>query len=282
MRMQRSTSPVPYVAALLLVAGAAGAYAFRHDLIDTWRAWQRGPIPEAIGADAFAQTPPTPSPTPAPTPTPKPTPSPVPTPTPAPTPAPQPTPKPAATAINLKVPFVLQAPFANWDAVHEETCEEASAIMVQLYLSGSGAISAQAAEDRLLELVQYQKDTIGHFEDTSAEETAGFMRTKLGLKGAKAVDVESIEDVKAYLRRGIPVVMPTAGKLLSNPNFKNGGPDYHMIVLKGFRENGDIITNDPGTRRGADYIYSAKTIWSAINDWQDGKLSGKKRVVVVE
>ena len=35
--------------------------------------------------------------------------------------------------INLKVPFVLQAPNALWDALHEDACEEASVIMFNAF-----------------------------------------------------------------------------------------------------------------------------------------------------
>ncbi len=36
----------------------------------------------------------------------------------------------------LSVPFTPQAPTANWDELHNEACEEASAIMANAYFSG--------------------------------------------------------------------------------------------------------------------------------------------------
>ena len=38
----------------------------------------------------------------------------------------------------IKVPFGVQAPNANWDALHEEACEEASLIMMAHFLKNTG------------------------------------------------------------------------------------------------------------------------------------------------
>ena len=43
---------------------------------------------------------------------------------------------------NLAVPFVLQAPTANWDAVHNETCEEAAVLTVHYYWTKVKSFSA--------------------------------------------------------------------------------------------------------------------------------------------
>src|SRR5687767_2969126 len=38
--------------------------------------------------------------------------------------------------LSLPVPFTPQAPTGNWDTIHNEACEEASAIMANAYFSG--------------------------------------------------------------------------------------------------------------------------------------------------
>jgi hypothetical protein len=64
--------------------------------------------------------------------------------------------------------------------------------------------------------------------------------------------------------------VPADGKKLDNPNFKNGGPVYHMLVIKGF--TGDkFITNDPGTRLGADFIYTQSNLMYSLADWDENK-----------
>ena len=51
--------------------------------------------------------------------------------------------------------------------------------------------------------------------------------------------------------RGVPVLLPAAGRLLRNPYFSGQGPLYHMLVVKGYTRDGKIITDDPGTRLAA-------------------------------
>jgi hypothetical protein len=72
-----------------------------------------------------------------------------------------------------------------------------------------------------------------------------------------------------------------AGRQLGNPNYKQPGPLYHMLVIKGYKKNGDFITNDSGTRKGADYIYQADVIMQAMHDWNGGKVKTGKKVMLI-
>lgn len=84
------------------------------------------------------------------------------------------------------------------------------------------------------------------------------------------VDNLTVEKIKDLLRQGRPVIVPADGKKLANPNFTNGGPIYHMLVIKGF--TGDkFITNDPGTRLGADFVYTQSNLMYSIADWNEAK-----------
>ena len=61
------------------------------------------------------------------------------------------------------------------------------------------------------------------------------------------------------------------------------GPLYHMLVVKGYTKDGTIITNDPGTRRGADFLYDPDALFNAVHDWNGGNVNeGAKVMVVVE
>jgi hypothetical protein len=45
-----------------------------------------------------------------------------------------------------------------------------------------------------------------------------------------------------------------------------------MLVIKGYDETQDqFITNDPGTKRGADYRYKTDILISALRDYPTGK-----------
>jgi hypothetical protein len=185
--------------------------------------------------------------------------------------------------INLAVPMVYQAPFSNWDEVHEETCEEASMLMIQGYLRNVKSYTRQQMEDELLKIVKYEVDTFGYFEDTTAKETVKVMKEYFGMKNVSIVPLTSAEQIKTYLASGVPVTVPASGTLLKNPNFRNGGPPYHMIVIKGYTKDGYFIANDPGTRLGADFLYKEATIMEAAHDWNGGDvLKGDKLLIVAK
>ncbi len=288
---------------LLAIIGGAGygAYLKRQDIRDAYARWQNGPLPEPVSwadastADARPTAPPTAS-QPAQT-TPKPTtdsfappvaPSSVPpsaqtsappTTTKGPT-SPPPSTKPLPPSINLNVPFIPQAPFQVWDAVHEDACEESSILMLQAYYGGEKSVTATEAERRIQEVVAYEKETIGYFESTDAETSAGILRDFLKVSLAHVVPLKSADDIRRKLAAGHPVAVPTDGRALMNPNFRRGGPLYHMVVVKGYI--GDkFITNDPGTRKGADYIYTQETLMSAAADWIGGDVDRNRKVMIV-
>jgi hypothetical protein len=184
---------------------------------------------------------------------------------------------------NLDVPFTSQAPFAVWDEVHQETCEEASAYMVAAYYAGvTGRIDPETADKELLRLVALERERFGYFEDTTAAETAALIADAYGLRAEVELD-PTADDIRAHVAAGRPVIVPAAGRLLGNPNFTGEGPPYHMLVIRGYV--GDrFVANDPGTRRGEAYVYSEAVIMNAIHDWTgslDTIESGQKAVLVV-
>lgn len=185
--------------------------------------------------------------------------------------------------INLKVPFVLQAPFAVWDALHEDVCEEAAMIMLDAFYKKKTGFTKQEMEDEIQKVVAWEKNKFGFFEDTTVDQSVTVLQEYFGLADAMAVYDITIDDIKKEVAAGRPVVVPAAGKLLFNPNFRGGGPAYHMILIKGYTKNGYFITNDPGTKRGADYIYKTDVLYKAIHDWVPGGnvLDGQKAMIVV-
>jgi hypothetical protein len=184
------------------------------------------------------------------------------------------------TTINLKVLFIPQAPHQVWDEIHEETCEEASMAMIKAYLDGTKEMTREEMDKLLLGIVEYEKSTFGYFESTDADLTAAVMRGYLGIEGAEVVAIDDIEDLKREVAAGRPVILPASGKTLGNPNFRNGGPVYHMLVVKGYAKD-RIITNDPGTRKGADYTYDPEILWEAIADWTGDGIDPKRKVMIV-
>lgn len=185
---------------------------------------------------------------------------------------------------NLDVPFTTQAPFANWDFPYQEACEEASALMVNAYYKGKTGVIPQADADKeILDIVAYEKKTLGFYEDTTAAETAQFIKGFYGYDNVIVKPLTSADDIKQAVALGYPVIIPFAGKELGNPNFRNGGPPYHMLVVRGYTSK-VFITNDPGTRNGRQYTYTYETILNAAHEWAGSPsnvTTGKKMMIVV-
>lgn len=188
---------------------------------------------------------------------------------------------PPTISLPLKVPFTVQAPLALWDPFHEEACEEASLLMVYYYKTNQQFASPLEADAEIKKLIAWEENN-GYKVDLTARElvavAAGYMKLKTG----RVILSPSIDQLKAELKAGRPVIVPAAGRELHNPNFTPPGPVYHMLVLKGFDETGFIV-NDPGTRHGESYHYDFKVIMDAMHSWDpDNILNGQKAVVVFD
>lgn len=181
----------------------------------------------------------------------------------------------------LNVPFTSQAPLANWDATHEETCEEASLLMVKHYIKGTTFGSTNQADSELLDLVAWEEAN-GYKIDVTTTELSQIAKSKYGLSTGRVKKNATIDDIKREIANGHPVIVGAAGKVLPNPNFRNGGPNYHMLVVKGYDKDG-FITNDPGTRLGNNFRYTFDAFYNAIHDWDPNNiLNGGKNYLVFD
>lgn len=175
------------------------------------------------------------------------------------------------SALSMDLPFYSQAPFGNWDYPWQEACEEASiALVANLYLNHNW--SREEFNEELLRLVEWEKATFGAYEHTTVEETARMIQENYGLQTV-ILDNPSYSDLQRAIAQGHLIVAPFAGKELGNPNFTNGGPVYHMLVIKGYdATKNQVVTHDVGTRNGEDYVYSWSVISSALHDWHDSDI----------
>ncbi len=172
-------------------------------------------------------------------------------------------------AINLAVPFTSQAPTANWAQPFQDACEEASLIMVEYYYENKKMPDKLAVEQMILDMVDWQVQNWGVHGELPVSQEADLALAMYNQK-TEIVNNLTVEKIKDFLRQGRPVIVPADGKKLDNPNFRNGGPVYHMLVIKGF--TGDkFITNDPGTRLGADFIYTQDNLMYSLADWDVNK-----------
>lgn len=183
---------------------------------------------------------------------------------------------------NLDVPFMAQAPFAVWDAIHEDACEEASAIMAAHFILKKLIPDAAYADEEILKMVNWEDKNFGFSKDTNAEKTAEMIRGAYGLKDVEAKYDITLDDIRTAVGQGYPVILPLYGRGL-NPYFRAPGPLYHMLVVKGYTEHGQLITNDPGTKRGKDYVYDGAYLMDRIHDWNGGDvINGRKVMIIVK
>ena len=183
--------------------------------------------------------------------------------------------------INLAVPFTVQAPHANWDEIHQEFCEEASVLMAASYIKGWTIATPEIADQKMFEIKSFEEKRFGYYKDTTAEETAIILREFYGIEKVKVFYEPKADDIKKALAEKKVIIIPAAGRQLGNPYFRQPGPLYHMLVIKGYTKEGNFITNDPGTRRGADFIYSPSVLMNAIHDWNGGDVDSGWKVVIV-
>ena len=72
-------------------------------------------------------------------------------------------------------------------------------------------------------------------------------------------DVSELED---WIAKGIPVGLSVCYNRLRGLGLV---PSGHLIVCVGFTENGDVIVNDPGTRRNVRKTFSRERLLDAWN-----------------
>lgn len=177
----------------------------------------------------------------------------------------------------LDVPFQSQAPYADWSQPYQDACEEASIIIVKHYLEGT-SLSKAEMKSEIDSAVAWQMNSWGGHFDLDTDKTLQLAEDYFGLSG-EVIRNYQIDDFKRYISKGSPIVVPTVGRLLGNPNFTGEGPEYHMLVIVGYNdESGVFITNDPGTRKGESYTYKYQTLLDAISG---PKSNMSKEVVLI-
>lgn len=172
-------------------------------------------------------------------------------------------------AKNLPVPFTSQAPYKIWNQPWQDACEEVSLVMVNNFYQNNlqKTLGKIEAKKDILEIFKIKEIYAGKSLDENAQKITDIINNYLSWE-AKIVENPTLEQIKAEIDNEQPVIIPVHGKTLKNPHFKNGGPNYHMLVISGY--DGDkqtFITQEPGTQYGLDFSYSFATIMDAIHDF---------------
>jgi len=185
----------------------------------------------------------------------------------------------------LDVPFIVQAPHADWELPYSEACEEASILMVHNFLVNEEVASQEMMKEQIDSIIFWGDEAFGSF-DTTAQTSSRYFTEKLGYdpESIHVIYDMTISDLKAVLAQGYPVIVPAAGRELGNKFFQTPGPLYHMLVIVGYDGN-EFITNDPGTRNGEGYRYNEQVLYNAIHDLTtdlEAITAGRKAMIVVK
>lgn len=181
----------------------------------------------------------------------------------------------------LQVPFTPQAPTDKWD--RNEDCEETSVTMANSFLSGneSNEIPADEAQKSIDNLKIWENANLGYNIDTGSMATTRMAEGAFGMKVNQIRDFTE-QDLKRALADGKPVLLPIDARQLNNPKYNNSGPQYHMIVIRGY-QNGKFIINDPGTNSGNGNEYTFDVLRNAAADWNQAeqKLEPTSKILLV-
>jgi len=215
--------------------------------------------------------------------TPTPTLTPIPLPTFTPTPIPTPV---ILQTVNYSVPFTSQAPSGQWsDSRFQDGCEEASSLMAMKWVRGE-TFTPGEAERELIQMAAFQDENYYTHVDTSAQDTID--RIFVGYLMYNQVELKTVnswQDIAEELVGGNLVITPANGQLLNNPNFTPPGPERHMVLVIGYdSQTQEFVTNDPGTRKGANFRYPVLCFYNAIRDYKSGEhlpIMGNSKVMIV-
>lgn len=193
--------------------------------------------------------------------------------------------------VNLVVPFTSQAPEKNWDEPWQDACEEAALLMLDAYYKNYN-LSPLFAKDEILKITRWEEEQ-GWGNSIPIEKVLSIAKDyfKLDVVNIKEKEIKklrnleilenpTVDDIKRSIANGNPVLATADGKVLPNPHFRNGGPVYHALIIKGYTDT-DFITNDPGTQFGADFKYKYNDLLDAIHDWNNGDVRNGKKVMLV-
>ncbi len=184
----------------------------------------------------------------------------------------------------LKVPFTAQAPTGNWDTIHNEDCEEASAVMANSYYYGpsDAKLETSYVEGQLTRLTDWEQENFGYHLDINSQETVRMIEANFNLHAEVITNVTE-KEIKNQLAQNHLILIPVNGQMIGNPNYKQPGPKYHMLLIRGYTSSA-IITNDPGTRNGLNYSYSFNTLYNANGNYDHSTESvdlSQKNIIVV-
>ena len=184
--------------------------------------------------------------------------------------------------INLDVPFTSQAPEKDWGQPWQDACEEAALLMLDGYYKKYN-LSPLFAKDEIIKMVEWEEKQ-GWGRSIEMEKVRLTLEhfSTIALEHIRIVENPTVDGIKKSVASGNPVLVLADGKALPNPHYRNGGPVYHALIIRGYDED-EFITNDPGTQFGKGFKFKYDVLMNAIHEWNGGDVkNGRKVILVIE
>lgn len=182
-------------------------------------------------------------------------------------------------AYELTVPFIPQTAGKGWVEPWKSACEETSITIIDHYYSGQ-KLDNKIGRNEILRLVKKENEILKKNKDTDLEETARMINLFYPWE-AHIVENPTLEDVKAELEAGRPVIVPVYGPDLKNRYYAKT-IDAHMFVVSGFDdENREFIVQEVGMKKGRNFRYGYDLLLNAVHEYVPGRKtkSGRRAVI---
>ncbi len=163
----------------------------------------------------------------------------------------------------LNVPFVMQAPLANWE-IHNESCEEAGILLANYYYLDQ-PLSKEQANQELLEMVDFEKKQYGGEFDIYAQGMGQLASDYYGYNDFRVLE-GNVDNIKKEINNDNPVIVPTTAAYLKPEKSDYPEMGYHVVVVVGYNRRG-FVTHDPGTYSGENFTYSYSALQNAMKDY---------------
>jgi len=166
----------------------------------------------------------------------------------------------------IETAFIEQAPEKNWDQPWQDACEEAGLLTVDYFYKKTSP-TALEIKQAILDMIDYEKSH-GWSKDVNIEQMSQIGTEYLGYNPT-IITNPTVQEIKENIFKNIPVIVPSAGKILykENKHFKNGGPEYHTVVILGYDDRKKEFTvHDVGTQFGKYFRYSYDLLLEANHD----------------
>jgi len=201
--------------------------------------------------------------------------------------APQPKAEKQVNHYLIKTAFIQQSPEKNWDEPWQDACEEASLLTVDYFYKNINSITTEENRDAILKMIEFE-NTQNFTNDMNISQMVVVAQEYLNYQ-TKTIDNPTIDDIKKYISKNIPVIITASGKILyeENKHFNSGGPYYHSLVVLGYDDTKQkFIVHDVGTKAGAYFKYSYDLLINSIHDFPDSNNkedinNGEKRILIL-